>query len=353
MSDSENKPVEENTEAEAVVEQIEATESVNEPSVLEASSTEDVVSDESQQDAEQATEASDDNVEDGAEQDLSVADQNTKDGIEGEAEEQSEQTSMEALTELMLDSAEAANLAADSANSSSELIIGSVAAFNQSMESVQKKQTIMFWVLAGLLIVFASVSLVLMERFTQSAAQADEIMLTVGKRVVQMDTDVKRMAQLRKEINTLNETNVVLNMQVTEAIGLMGEFEKDATKREESGIERTTELLDTMSNRLDVKFEKFSGVVAALEEKVNRNAIRIEQMGDELSELSISVGEMKDQKLIDKLNALIKLEQNRYYELMNGKTPQTNESTSLRYPVKGKTAINKEECVPRLGFPCP
>lgn len=258
-------------------------------------------------------------------------------------EDEHEQSSIEAMTEIALDSAEAANHAAESANASAELIIGSVAAFNESMAGVQKKQNIMFWVFAGLLIVSASVSGVLLERFTQSAVQADEIMLTVGKRVVQMDADVKRMAKLREELDTLNETNVVLNMQVTEALNNMRDYEKQAQVREESGIKRTQEILDRISNRLDVKFDKFAETVGSLEDKVKHNAIRLEKVGDELSELTISVNEMKDQQLVEKLDALIKLEQHRYYDMMSKSDGQKD--------VQKDTA--EAACVPRLGFPCP
>jgi hypothetical protein len=247
------------------------------------------------------------------------------------------------MTEIALDSAEAANHAAESANASAELIIGSVAAFNESMAGVQKKQNIMFWVFAGLLIVSASVSGVLLERFTQSAVQADEIMLTVGKRVVQLDADVKRMAKLREELNGLNETNIVLNMQVTEALNNMRDYEKQAQVREESGIKRTQEILDRISNRLDVKFDKFAETVTSLEDKVKHNAIRLEKVGDELSELTISVNEMKDQQLVEKLDALIKLEQHRYYDMMS---KSSNDKDLKKDDVEAV-------CVPRLGFPCP
>lgn len=263
--------------------------------------------------------------------------------VEDQSEEEHEQSSIEAMTEIALDSAEAANHAAESANASAELIIGSVAAFNESMTGVQKKQNIMFWVFAGLLIVSASVSGVLLERFTQSAVQADEIMLTVGKRVVQMDTDVKRMAKLREELNGLNETNIVLNMQVTEALNNMRDYEKQAQVREESGIKRTQEILEQISNRLDVKFEKFAETVSSLEDKVKHNAIKLEQVGDELSELTIAVNEMKDQQLVEKLEALIKLEQHRYYDMIS-------KSEEKKVISDEKT---EEACVPRLGFPCP
>ena len=324
MSDSNDKKPEETVDSEAVIEQVEPTEDG------QLEQTEDV------RVADSVDQSDDESIQD-------VLDSENGDASESPDEEEHEQSSIEAMTEIALDSAEAANHAAESANASAELIIGSVAAFNESMAGVQKKQNIMFWVFAGLLIVSASVSGVLLERFTQSAVQADEIMLTVGKRVVQMDADVKRMAKLREELNGLNETNIVLNMQVTEALNNMRDYEKQAQVREESGIKRTQEILDRISNRLDVKFDKFAETVTSLEDKVKHNAIRLEKVGDELSELTISVNEMKDQQLVEKLDALIKLEQHRYYDMMSKSSDEKD--------AKKDTA--EAACVPRLGFPCP
>jgi hypothetical protein len=324
MSDSNDKKPEETVDSEAVIEQVEPTEESQLEQAEDMGSVDSV-----DQSVDEATH--------------DVLDSENVYGSDLPDEEEHEQSSIEAMTEIALDSAEAANHAAESANASAELIIGSVAAFNESMAGVQKKQNIMFWVFAGLLIVSASVSGVLLERFTQSAVQADEIMLTVGKRVVQMDTDVKRMAKLREELNGLNETNIVLNMQVTEALNNMRDYEKQAQVREESGIKRTQEILDRISNRLDVKFDKFAETVTSLEDKVKHNAIRLEKVGDELSELTISVNEMKDQQLVEKLDALIKLEQHRYYDMMS---KSSNDKDLKKDDVEAV-------CVPRLGFPCP
>ena len=324
MSDSNDKKPEETVDSEAVIEQVEPTEESQLEQAEDMGSVDSV-----------------DHSVDEATHD--VLDSENVDGSDLSDEEEHEQSSIEAMTEIALDSAEAANHAAESANASAELIIGSVAAFNESMAGVQKKQNIMFWVFAGLLIVSASVSGVLLERFTQSAVQADEIMLTVGKRVVQLDADVKRMAKLREELNGLNETNIVLNMQVTEALNNMRDYEKQAQVREESGIKRTQEILDRISNRLDVKFDKFAETVTSLEDKVKHNAIRLETVGDELSELTISVNEMKDQQLVEKLDALIKLEQHRYYDMMS---KSSNDKDLKKDDVEAV-------CVPRLGFPCP
>jgi hypothetical protein len=52
---------------------------------------------------------------------------------------------------------------------------------------------------------------------------------------------------------------------------------------------------------------------------------------------------MKDQQLVEKLDALIKLEQHRYYDMMS---KSSNDKDLKKDDVEAV-------CVPRLGFPCP
>lgn len=264
-------------------------------------------------------------------------------------------STVEVLADLVIDSAEAANSAARNANDSSELVIGSVSAFNEAMTKVQKRQYIMFWVFIVLMVIGVSVSGVLMERFTQSAIQADEIMLTVGKRVVQMDADIKRVENLRKALDELSKINGELNQQVAEAIGTMNAFEKEAQKREESGIERSAELIERIAKRIEIKFDRLVEQTTSLDQRVKLNEVRFAEAADELASLRVAINEMRDTGLLKKLDALIQLEQQRYYDQQNQKAApaDSNGSDALRYPKKGDELLQSEgDCKPVLGFPC-
>ncbi len=264
-------------------------------------------------------------------------------------------STVEVLADLVIDSAEAANSAARNANDSSELVIGSVSAFNEAMTKVQKRQYIMFWVFIVLMVIGVSVSGVLMERFTQSAIQADEIMLTVGKRVVQMDADIKRVENLRKALDELSKINGELNQQVAEAIGTMNAFEKEAQKREESGIERSAEQIERIAKRIEIKFDRLVEQTTSLDQRVKLNEVRFAEAADELASLRVAINEMRDTGLLKKLDALIQLEQQRYYDQQNQKAApaDSNGSDALRYPKKGDELLQSEgDCKPVLGFPC-
>ncbi len=264
-------------------------------------------------------------------------------------------STVEVLADLVIDSAEAANSAARNANDSSELVIGSVSAFNEAMAKVQKRQYIMFWVFIVLMVIGVSVSGVLMERFTQSAIQADEIMLTVGKRVVQMDADIKRVENLRKALDELSKINGELNQQVAEAIGTMNAFEKEAQKREESGIERSAEQIERIAKRVEIKFDRLVEQTTSLDQRVKLNEVRFAEAADELASLRVAFNEMRDTGLLKKLDALIQLEQQRYYDQQNQKAApaDSNGSDALRYPKKGDELLQSEgDCKPVLGFPC-
>jgi len=279
---------------------------------------------------------------------------------DSETVEVEEKSTIDLLAELMVDSADSANNAASSANLSSEQLVKSVSDFNDNMALTQKRMYIIFWVFTALMVIAIAVSGVLVERLTQSASQADEIMLTVGKRVIQMDNDLQRLKDLRKELEELNETNKVLVAQVGDSLFTMNAYEEAAQKRHEDAMLANKDMFDRSASRMEVKFAKLASTITELDDKIKRHSIELAKLGDEVIDMSANVAEMKDAKLLKKLDALIKLEQNRYYEQMNQSgmsavpaAEASGEGSEMRYPLKSKESIEKsKDCNPILGVPC-
>ena len=279
---------------------------------------------------------------------------------DSETVEVEEKSTIDLLAELMVDSADSANNAASSANLSSEQLVKSVSDFNDNMALTQKRMYIIFWVFTALMVIAIAVSGVLVERLTQSASQADEIMLTVGKRVIQMDNDLQRLKDLRKELEELNETNKVLVAQVGDSLFTMNAYEEAAQKRHEDAMLANKDMFDRSASRMEVKFAKLASTITELDDKIKRHSIELAKLGDEVIDMSANEAEMKDAKLLKKLDALIKLEQNRYYEQMNQSSRSavpaaevSGEGSEMRYPLKSKESIEKsKDCNPILGVPC-
>lgn len=279
---------------------------------------------------------------------------------DSETVEVEEKSTIDLLAELMVDSADSANNAASSANLSSEQLVKSVSDFNDNMALTQKRMYIIFWVFTALMVIAIAVSGVLVERLTQSASQADEIMLTVGKRVIQMDNDLQRLKDLRKELEELNETNKVLVAQVGDSLFTMNAYEEAAQKRHEDAMLANKDMFDRSASRMEVKFAKLASTIAELDDEIKRHSIELAKLGDEVIDMSANVAEMKDAKLLKKLDALIKLEQNRYYEQMNQSSRSavpaaeaSGEGSEMRFPLKSKESIEKsKDCNPILGVPC-
>ena len=259
-------------------------------------------------------------------------------------------STVEVLTEIVIDSAETAHEAARNANASSELVINSVAAFNETMGRVQKRQYIMFWCFLVFMLVAVSVSGVLMERFTQSALQADEIMLTVGKRIVQLDADIKRVENLRKSLDQLTKVNSELNKQVETALATMSQFEKNAKGREEAGIKRAGDQIERIANRVELKFDKLAKQTQTLDDRVKASEVRFAATGDELAELRVVIKQLQDSGLTKKVDSLINLQKQRNAQPA---APSPTPPVSKRDPQTGESADESEaECKPVLGFPC-
>lgn len=232
----------------------------------------------------------------------------------GESDHEAEATTIETLTEIMLDSAEAANAAAESANESSSIIIDSVTAFNETVTFIQKKQNIIFWVFSAFIVISVSIGAVMLERLVQSTLQADEIMLTVGKRVIAMDLELKKINQMRSDVEQLKGDNKKLTNEVSEAIRIMRGYEETARQREDAGLVRANDVLDQARSRIDLKFSEMGKSIDKLEESLNRNIIKTASLSDQVDELSSLVKDYNDLELMKKLDALITLEQNRYFQ---------------------------------------
>lgn len=232
----------------------------------------------------------------------------------GESDHEAEATTIETLTEIMLDSAEAANAAAESANESSSIIIDSVTAFNETVTFIQKKQNIIFWVFSAFIVISVSIGAVMLERLVQSTLQADEIMLTVGKRVIAMDLELKKINQMRSDVEQLKGDNKKLTNEVSEAIRIMRGYEETARQREDAGLVRANDVLDQARSRIDLKFSEMGKSIDKLEESLNRNIIKTASLSDQIDELSSLVKDYNDLELMKKLDALITLEQNRYFQ---------------------------------------
>lgn len=284
------------------------------------------------------------------------SDSGTDSEAEGEAEVETEESAdqgenredpsdapstVDVLSEIVIESAETANQAARNANESSELVISSVAMFNDTMTRVQKRQYIMFWLFIVFMTIAVSVSAVLLERFTKSALQADEIMLTVGKRVVQLDTDIKRVENLRQTLDGLTKINSALNEQVKTALATMSSFEKEAQAREEAGVKRASDQIERIANRIELKFDKLAADTQSLDARVKASEIRFAQVTDELAELKIAVSERGDSGLGKKIDTLIELQQQSSVKPVAVQTAKPNEPEP-----------SNDECKPVLGFPC-
>jgi len=120
------------------------------------------------------------------------------------------------------------------------------------------------------------------------------------------------------------------------------------------------DMFDRAASRMEVKFAKLASTTTELDDKIKRHSIELAKLGDEVIDMAANVAEMKDAKLLKKLDALIKLEQNRYYEQMNqsGRSAvpaaeASGEGSEMRYPLKSKESIEKsKDCNPILGVPC-
>ncbi len=236
------------------------------------------------------------------------------------------------LASSMGETADVVNNAAIRVNNSSNLINESVVSLENSVNAIQKKQTIIFSVFSVLILVVVSIGGVFMERLQESITQADAITLAVGKKVIHLDTELQRLDEMQSEVLSLNETNQRLKNKIDESMSVFDVSFRAAKRREEGYLAKNESMTKTLNQHFDKSFNKINKSNADLKNRIQDTKNQVSNLGKKVQVLQGEVKKFKDQKLVQKLNALITLEQNKYFEVISAADRRQASVEAIQYP---------------------
>ncbi|HIO13449.1 MAG TPA: hypothetical protein EYN35_09345 [Methylococcales bacterium] len=232
------------------------------------------------------------------------------------------------------ETADVVNNAAIRVNNSSNLINESVASLDNSMNAIQKKQTIIFSVFSILILVVVSIGGVFMSRLQESITQADAITLAVGKKVIHLDTELQRLDEMQSEVISLNETNQRLKHKIDESMSVFDVSFRAAKRREEGYLAKNEAMTQTLNQHFNKGFNKINKSNVDLKDRIIDTKNQVADLGKKVQVLQGEVKKFKDQKLVQKLNALITLEQNKYFEVISAADRRQVSVEAIQYPPK-------------------
>jgi len=239
------------------------------------------------------------------------------------------------------ETADVVNNAAIRVNNSSNLINESVVTLENSVNAIQKKQTIIFSVFSVLILVVISIGGVFMSRLQESITQADAITLAVGKKVIHLDTELQRLDEMQSEVLSLNETNQRLKNKIDESMSVFDVSFRAAKRREEGYLAKNEAMTKTLNQHFNKGFNKINKSNIDLKDRILDTKSQVSNLGKKVQVLHGEVKKFKDQKLVQKLNALITLEQNKYFEVISAADRRQASVEAIQYPPKEVKEVNE------------
>ena len=239
------------------------------------------------------------------------------------------------------ETADVVNNAAIRVNNSSNLINESVVTLENSVNAIQKKQTIIFSVFSVLILVVISIGGVFMSRLQESITQADAITLAVGKKVIHLDTELQRLDEMQSEVLSLNETNQRLKNKIDESMSVFDVSFRAAKRREEGYLAKNESMTKTLNQHFNKGFNKINKSNIDLKDRILDTKSQVSNLGKKVQVLHGEVKKFKDQKLVQKLNALITLEQNKYFEVISAADRRQASVEAIQYPPKEVKEVNE------------
>ena len=239
------------------------------------------------------------------------------------------------------ETADVVNNAAIRVNNSSNLINESVVTLENSVNAIQKKQTIIFSVFSVLILVVISIGGVFMSRLQESITQADAITLAVGKKVIHLDTELQRLDEMQSEVLSLNETNQRLKNKIDESMSVFDVSFRAAKRREEGYLAKNESMTQTLNQHFNKGFNKINKSNIDLKDRILDTKSQVSNLGKKVQVLQGEVKKFKDQKLVQKLNALITLEQNKYFEVISAADRRQASVEAIQYPPKEVKEVNE------------
>ena len=239
------------------------------------------------------------------------------------------------------ETADVVNNAAIRVNNSSNLINESVVTLENSVNAIQKKQTIIFSVFSVLILVVISIGGVFMSRLQESITQADAITLAVGKKVIHLDTELQRLDEMQSEVLSLNETNQRLKNKIDESMSVFDVSFRAAKRREEGYLAKNEAMTKTLNQHFNKGFNKINKSNIDLKDRILDTKSQVSNLGKKVQVLQGEVKKFKDQKLVQKLDALITLEQNKYFDVISAADRRQASVEAIQYPPKEVKEINE------------
>ena len=234
---------------------------------------------------------------------------------------------LDALSSVVLDSADVASNAAASATGLAAELQASVKTVDAALAAASRQGKIVLGVSGGVLFlsvaVFAAMSMTLQSRINQ----ADAMLLAVGKRVVELNAGIEGIDAMNRSLSSFSDrTDAImaaqakLEEQIKTSLGESKALVTNLPTQTAKSVEESNKALSTQVGALDAQMKKQAQAMASL--------------GTQVKDLKGAVGDVEPLKR--DVQALITLQKQRYVEALQqqqrGAATASAPEVILQYP---------------------
>jgi hypothetical protein len=248
--------------------------------------------------------------------------------------------SMETLIGSVLDATEAATRASATASTSTSNLVKSAGRLTQSADRSSRISTIVLSVGGAMLFISVAVFGFMAAQLSQRTGELESMVMAVGKRVVEMNVSLEQFTAISDSIEQLRLTQEAFRdstFRLTERVGGMSESLQAV--RTEVPIS-TAESVGRQSEVFTARVSDVEGQIQAQQKITADLAKSMQGLAGQMSALRKQISSVSE--LNKDVEALVTLQRERYYELLQAQAAATQNSAKggsekaeevlIRYP---------------------
>ena len=233
------------------------------------------------------------------------------------------QDHLDALSSVVLDSAEVAARSANVATGLASEMRNATKVVDGALSKATLHSKIVLGVTGGMLLIAMGVFFAMAASLQSRIGQADDMLLAVGKRVVELNAGIEGINAMNRTLATfgdstsaLMEAQAKLEERVKTALGESNALVSNLPKEAAKSIEAGSQALVKQVGALDGQLKKQAGAISAL--------------SGEVKALKGAVGEVDPLKR--DVQALITLQKQRYLEVLQQQSSSSTREQAVTYP---------------------
>lgn len=233
------------------------------------------------------------------------------------------QDHLDALSSVVLDSADVAARSANVATGLASEMRNATKVVDGALSKATLHSKIVLGVTGGMLLIAMGVFFAMAASLQSRIGQADDMLLAVGKRVVELNAGIEGINAMNRTLATfgdsttaLMEAQAKLEERVKTALGESNALVSNLPKEAAKSIEAGSQALVKQVGALDGQLKKQAGAISAL--------------SGEVKALKGAVGEVDPLKR--DVQALITLQKQRYLEVLQQQSSSSTREQAVTYP---------------------